>query len=157
MDEARHGLEDSNVVIFSDVKGMDEISTKEFPGEVLGPCTFSIGIGDEYERGGVVKQPKVVSFKPLPIAFKEMEPVFTDFAKFMSCEVGDQGDVQVQVQANEGSGDVQDLVPVGSGIHVQGPIDEGGGAVLVLVCEEDDIQDLVAEEGDVNTRVHGDE
>ena len=31
-----------------------------------------------------VKQPKVVSFKPLPIALKEMEPVFTDFAKFMS-------------------------------------------------------------------------
>ena len=98
-----------------------------------------------------VKQPKVVSFKPLPIALKEMEPVFTDFAKFMSC------DVQVQVQANEGSGDVEDLVPVGSGIHVQGPIDEGGGAVLVLVCEEDDIQDLFAEEGDVNTRLHGDE
>jgi len=40
-----------------------------------------------YERGGVVlqvKQPKIVSFKPMPTALKEMEPVFTDFAKFMS-------------------------------------------------------------------------
>jgi ubiquitin-activating enzyme E1 len=76
------------VIIFSDVKGMDEISTKEFPVKVLGPCTFSIG--DEYERGDVVlqvKQPKVVSFKPLPITLKEMKPVFTDFAKFMSCDV----------------------------------------------------------------------
>ena len=29
-----------------------------------------------------VKQPKVVSFKPMPLAMKEMEPVLTDFAKF---------------------------------------------------------------------------
>ena len=57
--------------------------------KVLGPYTFSIGDTagfSQYERGGVVlqvKQPKVVSFKPLPIALNEMEPV-TDFAKFMS-------------------------------------------------------------------------
>ena len=45
---------------------------------------FPSGFG-QYERGGVVqqvKQPKVVSFKPMPLAMKEMEPVLTDFAKF---------------------------------------------------------------------------
>jgi len=90
LDEARHGLEDGDVVSFSEVKGMEEINTKEFPVKVLGPYTFSIGDTtgfSQYERGGVVlqvKQPKVVSFKPLPIALKEMEPLYTDFAKFMA-------------------------------------------------------------------------
>merc|ERR1719233_1774170 len=90
LDEARHGLEDGDVVSFSEVKGMEEINAKEFPVKVLGPYTFSIGNTSDfgqYERGGVVlqvKQPKVVSFKPLPIALKEMEPLLTDFAKFMT-------------------------------------------------------------------------
>ena len=44
---------------------------------------FSSGFG-QYERGVVqqVKQPEVVSFKPMPLAMKVMEPVVTDFAKF---------------------------------------------------------------------------
>jgi len=90
LDEARHGLEDNDVVMFTEVLGMVELNSREFPVKVLGPYTFSIGDTrsfSNYERGGVVlqvKQPKVVSFKPLPIALKEMEPVFTDFAKFMS-------------------------------------------------------------------------
>merc|ERR1719471_2588403 len=90
LDEARHGLEDGDVVTFNEVHGMTDINAKEFPVKVLGPYTFSIGdttaFGD-YERGGVVtqvKQPKVVSFKPLPLAMKEMEPVLTDFGKFMT-------------------------------------------------------------------------
>merc|ERR1719150_819227 len=65
LDEARHGLEDGDVVTFSEVHGMTEINAREFPVKVLGPYTFSIGdttaFGD-YERGGVVtqvKQPKV--------------------------------------------------------------------------------------------------
>ena len=88
LDEARHGLEDGDVVTFSEVVGMNDINGKEFPVKVLGPYTFSIGdttaLG-QYERGGVVlqvKQPKVVSFKPMQLAMKEMEPVMTDFAKF---------------------------------------------------------------------------
>jgi len=90
LDEARHGLEDGDVVTFSEVQGMTGINGKEFSVKVLGPYTFSIGdtssLG-QYERGGVVlqvKQPKVVSFKPLPLAMKEMEPLLTDFAKFLS-------------------------------------------------------------------------
>ena len=90
LDEARHGLEDGDVVTFSEVHGMTEINAREFPVKVLGPYTFSIGdttaFGD-YERGGVVtqvKQPKVVSFKPLALAMKEMEPVLTDFGKFLT-------------------------------------------------------------------------
>jgi len=88
LDEARHGLEDGDVVSFNEVLGMQEINGKEFPVKVLGPYTFSIGDTTgfgQYERGGVVqqvKQPKVVSFKPMPLAMKEMEPVLTDFAKF---------------------------------------------------------------------------
>jgi len=90
LDEARHGLEDGDVVMFSEVKGMVELNSKEFSVKVLGPYTFSIGDTtgfSDYERAGVVlqvKQPKIVSFKPLPIALKEMEPVYTDFGKFMS-------------------------------------------------------------------------
>jgi len=90
LDEARHGLEDGDVVTFSEVQGMTGINGKEFSVKVLGPYTFSIGdtssLG-QYERAGVVlqvKQPKVVSFKPLPLAMKEMEPLLTDFAKFLS-------------------------------------------------------------------------
>eukprot|EP00092_Neocalanus_flemingeri_P104756 GFUD01134217.1.p1 GENE.GFUD01134217.1~~GFUD01134217.1.p1 ORF type:complete len:1086 (+),score=319.82 GFUD01134217.1:272-3529(+) len=90
LDEARHGLEDGDVIMFTEVLGMVELNSKELPVKVLGPYTFSIGDTtsfNNYERGGVVlqvKQPKVVSFKPLPTALKEMEPVYTDFAKFMS-------------------------------------------------------------------------
>jgi len=90
LDEARHGLEDGDVVTFAEVHGMKEINGKEFPVKVLGPYTFSIGDTtglSQYERGGVitqVKQPKIVSFKPLPLAMKEMEPVLTDFAKFLT-------------------------------------------------------------------------
>jgi len=90
LDEARHGLEDGDVVMFSEVKGMTELNSKEFSVKVLGPYTFSIGDTSgfsDYERAGVVlqvKQPKIVSFKPLPIALKEMEPVYTDFGKFSS-------------------------------------------------------------------------
>jgi len=88
LDEARHGLEDGDVVQFSEVHGMVEINGKEFAVKVLGPYTFSIGDTRQYadyERGGVVlqvKQPKLVSFKPLEMALNEMEPVITDFAKF---------------------------------------------------------------------------
>ena len=90
LDEARHGLEDGDVVTFSEVHGMTEINAREFPVKVLGPYTFSIGDTtgfSQYERGGVVtqvKQPKVVTFKPLAQAMKEMEPILTDFAKFLT-------------------------------------------------------------------------
>jgi len=88
LDETRHGLEDGDVVKFSEVRGMTEINDQEFKIKVTGPYTFRIGdtkAFSQYERGGVVvqvKQPKVLSFKPLATAMNEMEPVITDFAKF---------------------------------------------------------------------------
>lgn len=88
LDETRHGFEDQDVVRFSEVKGMTEINDKEFVVTVKGPYTFSIGDTtgfSDYERGGLatqVKQPKVMSFKPLEEAIVNMESVITDFAKF---------------------------------------------------------------------------
>jgi len=90
LDETRHGLEDGDVVKFSEVQGMTEINDEMFKIKVLGPYTFSIGDTtgfSQYERGGVVvqvKQPKVLNFKPLNVAINQMEPVITDFAKFSS-------------------------------------------------------------------------
>jgi len=88
LDETRHGLEDGDVVKFTEVKGMTEINEQMFKIKVLGPYTFSIGDTtgfSQYESGGVVvqvKQPKVVNFKPINVAINDMEPVITDFAKF---------------------------------------------------------------------------
>jgi len=91
LDESRHGLEDGDVVKFSEVKGMVELNGREFTVKVLGPYTFSIGDTtglSDYERGGVitqVKQPKQLNFRPLSSALADMgEPVMTDFAKFSS-------------------------------------------------------------------------
>jgi len=91
LDESRHGLEDGDVVKFSEVKGMVELNGREFKVKVLGPYTFSIDDTtsfSDYERGGVilqVKQPKEINFRPLSSALTNMgEPVMTDFAKFSS-------------------------------------------------------------------------
>ena len=89
LDEARHGLEDGDVVSFSEIRGMEEINAREFPVKDPSPQTFSIGNTSDFgqcERDSVVlqvKQPKAISFKPIPIALREMEPFLTDFAKFM--------------------------------------------------------------------------
>jgi len=90
LDETRHGLEDGDVVKFTEVQGMTEINEQMFKIKVLGPYTFSIGDTSgfsQYERGGVVvqvKQPKILNFKPLAVSINQMEPVITDFAKFAS-------------------------------------------------------------------------
>jgi len=91
LDEARHGLEDGDIVKFSELKGMVELNGLEMKVKVLGPYTFSVGDTSnfsDYERGGVitqVKQPKDISFKPLSAALSDMgEPLMTDFAKFCS-------------------------------------------------------------------------
>ena len=90
LDATTHDLEDGDVVTFSEVQGMTEINEKELSVKILGFYTFSIGDAlslGQYERGGVVlqvKQPKVVSFKPLSLAMKELEMLLTDVAKFLS-------------------------------------------------------------------------
>ena len=87
LDETRHGLNDGDVVKFSKVRGMTQINEQEFKIKVTSPYTFKIGdttAFSQYERGGVViqvKQPKVLSFKPLAAAVNEME-LITDIAKF---------------------------------------------------------------------------
>lgn len=68
IEDHRHGLEDGDVVRFSEVKGMTEINGKEFKVKVTGPCQFSIGDTtgfSDYLTGGLVtqvKQPKTINF-----------------------------------------------------------------------------------------------
>lgn len=68
IEDTRHGLDDGDVVRFSEVKGMTEINGKEFKIKVTGPCQFTIGDTSgfsAYATGGVVtqvKQPKTVNF-----------------------------------------------------------------------------------------------
>ncbi|XP_037069902.1 ubiquitin-like modifier-activating enzyme 1 isoform X3 [Pollicipes pollicipes] len=88
LDETRHGLEDGDLVTFSEVKGMVELNdASPIKIKVTGPYTFSIGSTEaysEYVSGGLVtqvKQPVTVSFKPLREAIKQPETVPTDFGK----------------------------------------------------------------------------
>lgn len=69
VDETRHGLEDGDYVVFSEIKGMEGLNGAE-PRKVTvkGPYTFSIGDTNslgEYTSGGLftqVKQPKTLHF-----------------------------------------------------------------------------------------------
>nr|XP_046220694.1 ubiquitin-like modifier-activating enzyme 1 isoform X1 [Oncorhynchus gorbuscha] len=89
LDEARHGFENGDSVIFTEVQGMTELNGCQ-PIEIktLGPYTFSIcdttGFSD-YVRGGIVSQvkmPQKVAFKSFTTSMAEPEFVLTDFAKF---------------------------------------------------------------------------
>jgi len=88
LDETRHGLEDGDMVTFSEVKGMVELNEAgPVKIKVTGPYTFSIGSTEsysEYVSGGLVtqvKQPQTVAFQPLREALKTPEAVPTDFGK----------------------------------------------------------------------------
>ncbi|KAI9471280.1 E1 ubiquitin-activating protein [Coemansia sp. RSA 989] len=89
LDETRHGLEDGQLVTFSEVQGMTELNGCE-PRKVtvLGPYTFSIGDTtglSEYKRGGLFKQVKVPvtqNFKSFKEALESPEFFISDFAKF---------------------------------------------------------------------------
>lgn len=89
LDETRHGLEDGDYVIFTEVKGMDALNSSEpRKVEVKGPYTFSIGdvsgLG-HYQGGGLytqVKMPKFVSFQKISQQLKKPELMISDFAKF---------------------------------------------------------------------------
>ncbi|CAB3372660.1 Hypothetical predicted protein [Cloeon dipterum] len=96
LDEMRHGFEDGDYVVFSEIKGMTELNAdRNRPNEqqahkikVLGPYTFSIGDTSgfsAYTGGGVatqVKMPVKVDFLPLAEALQQPEFIMTDFAKF---------------------------------------------------------------------------
>ncbi|ODQ54016.1 ubiquitin-activating enzyme E1 1 [Saitoella complicata NRRL Y-17804] len=92
LDETRHGLEDGDWVLFSEVEGMeglnstDETQAREI--KVTGPYTFEIGdvsgLG-EYKRGGLftqVKKPKTYTFKSLRESLADPEYLISDFAKW---------------------------------------------------------------------------
>ena len=89
LDETRHGLEDGDFVIFTEVQGMEALNDAE-PRKITvkGPYTFSIGdvsnLG-QYKRGGLyqqVKMPKIINFQPLSEQLKNPELLISDFAKF---------------------------------------------------------------------------
>ncbi len=94
-DEAMHGLEDGDYVIFSEVVGMTQLNGSiPRPIKVKGPFTFEIEntlTYDEYQRGGYVTQVKT----PITMAFKSLadslkspgEILLTDFAKIGRAEM----------------------------------------------------------------------
>jgi ubiquitin-activating enzyme E1 len=90
LEEAMHGLEDGDHVLFNEIKGMTELNdhvplklTVKTPTKfVLDP--ESLASMSVYKEGGVarqVKMPKTVKFLPLDEAMKAPEFVITDFAK----------------------------------------------------------------------------
>lgn len=87
LDEQRHGFEDGMMITFSEVAGMTEVNGKEFKIKVFGPYTFGIGNTTgftKYLRGGYVhevKKPKIVDFKPINEAMKDLRSVISDFCK----------------------------------------------------------------------------
>jgi ubiquitin-activating enzyme E1 len=96
LDETRHGFEDGDFVVFSEVRGMTELNLlanqepeeKAMKVQVLGPYTFSIGDTSgfsPYTGGGVatqVKMPQTFNFKPFNQALAEPEFILTDLGKF---------------------------------------------------------------------------
>ncbi|EPS43694.1 hypothetical protein H072_2288 [Dactylellina haptotyla CBS 200.50] len=89
LDETRHGLEDGDHVVFSEVEGMEKINDgTPRKVEVKGPYTFSIGSVEglgKYVRGGLfqqVKMPKIINFKSLADQLAKPEFLMSDFAKW---------------------------------------------------------------------------
>jgi ubiquitin-activating enzyme E1 len=89
LDETRHGLEDGDFVIFSELRGMEGLNGAA-PRKVTvkGPYSFSVGdvsgLG-RYQGGGLftqVKMPKFIDYEPLVKQLKEPELMISDFAKF---------------------------------------------------------------------------
>lgn len=89
LDETRHGLEDGDFVIFTELRGMEKLNNAE-PRKVTvkGPYTFSIGdvsgLG-QYQSGGMytqVKMPKTINFKSIQESIKTPEFLISDYAKF---------------------------------------------------------------------------
>ncbi|CDW52513.1 ubiquitin activating enzyme E1 [Trichuris trichiura] len=88
LESAKHGLEDGDYVVFSEVKGMVELNNCE-PKKVrvIKPFKFAVdGLSNfsEYIEGGKVKQVKMptkMEFKPLNESIREPEFLISDFSK----------------------------------------------------------------------------
>lgn len=88
LDDTRHGLEDGDLVTFSELRGMTELNNcSPIKIKVIGPYTFSIGSTEgygEYVSGGLVtqvKQPSTVHFLSMRESARQPRVVATDFAK----------------------------------------------------------------------------
>ncbi|XP_057808186.1 ubiquitin-activating enzyme E1 1-like isoform X2 [Salvia miltiorrhiza] len=90
VDDERVEFEDGDLVVFSEVRGMTELNDGK-PRKVMNTRPYSFSIEEDttnyaqYERGGIVtqvKQPKVLSFKPLHQALKDPgDFLLSDFSK----------------------------------------------------------------------------
>ncbi|KAM7532024.1 hypothetical protein LguiB_035434 [Lonicera macranthoides] len=91
VDDERLEFQDGDLVVFSEVHGMKELSDGK-PRKVKNARPYSFSIEEDttkygaYEKGGIVtqvKQPKVLNFKPLSEAIKDPgEFLLSDFSKF---------------------------------------------------------------------------
>lgn len=89
LDETRHGLEDGDLVTFTELQGMEGLNNSN-PRKITvqGPYTFSIGSVSSlghYKRGGLytqVKEPKKIDFKPFVRQLQDPTLFISDFAKF---------------------------------------------------------------------------
>lgn len=91
VDDERLEFQDGDLVVFSEVHGMKELSDGR-PRKVKNARPYSFSIEEDttkygaYEKGGIVtqvKQPKVLNFKPLSEAIKDPgEFLLSDFSKF---------------------------------------------------------------------------
>ncbi|TRY64013.1 hypothetical protein TCAL_05576, partial [Tigriopus californicus] len=84
--EERHGLGDKDVVMFHDVRGMEELNGQERLIHVTSPFTFTIGDTSSlspYTSGGRViqlKQPRVISHSSLQESLLDPQIEVTDWA-----------------------------------------------------------------------------
>ncbi|KAI9096953.1 ubiquitin-activating emzyme E1 [Phlyctochytrium arcticum] len=89
LEETRHGLEDGDLVTFTEVVGMPELNgIIPQPIKVTGPYTFSIGDTTnfgQYKTAGIftqVKKPKKLQFRSLRDSLAKPDFLISDFAKF---------------------------------------------------------------------------
>lgn len=90
--DTRHGLEDGAVVLFDEIKGLEQLNGREFPIKYESPYKFKVRISDKerenlpkYELGGrfdQIKQSATISFKSLAEQMVEPDFLMTDFMKF---------------------------------------------------------------------------
>lgn len=91
IDDERLGFQDGDLVVFSEVDGMNELNDGK-PRKVknVRPYSFTLEEDttnfDRYKKGGIVTQvklPKVLHFKPLKVALKEPgDYLLSDFSKY---------------------------------------------------------------------------
>ncbi|XP_076443646.1 ubiquitin-like modifier-activating enzyme 6 [Babylonia areolata] len=90
LDNRLHGLETGDLVTFKEIKGMEQLNSRQCEVKVLSPTTFSVcdtsgSEFGEYESGGImtqVKVPKTVHFKSLEEQLVSPSLLLPDLSKF---------------------------------------------------------------------------